>query len=75
MNCSLLRRNHSHQTMFHPIQTSYYDPAKHTHYIEPRTTGEIMLSKLGYRESVEEYTMYGNPSKNKRILKNEQQNS
>ncbi len=52
-----------------PIQTSYNDPATHTHYIEPRTAGEIMLSKLGYRESVEEYylmVMGNSPSKNKR---------
>ncbi|HKM29359.1 MAG TPA: hypothetical protein VJZ51_01205 [Bacilli bacterium] len=52
-----------------PIQTSYNDPATHTHYIEPRTTGEIMLYKLGYRESVEEYDLMIMgifPSKNKR---------
>ena len=38
-----------------PLIHTTYNPAGHSHYIEARTSGEIMLHKLGYRESVEEY--------------------
>jgi len=37
------------------FQTSNSDPLTRSHYIEPRTTGEKMLKKIGYTESVDEY--------------------
>ena len=38
-----------------PLIHTTYNPAGHSRYIKARTSGEIMLHKLGYRESVEEY--------------------
>ena len=54
---------------FVPLQVPFvhatYNPAEHTHYIEPKTSGEIMLHKLGYAELTSEHDLmiirnYGN---------------
>lgn len=55
---------------FVPLQETKDIFAEHSHYIEPRTSGEIMLHKLGYAESMSEHDLMitGNYPNNKRTF-------
>lgn len=52
------------------VTTKTYNPAGNSNYIEPTTSGEIMLHKLGYAEFVSEYDIIitGNFTNNKRTF-------